>query len=110
MKRLLIILSFGAIGFVGCAGPGRPPHSVGLPPIAEEYYACAKCDSLHGGIYGKGPLANFATANAATCWHEWQQIPKAEFQKRAAEGFPVEWEKTNLFVKRASDDKTQPVQ
>src|SRR5688572_11382051 len=91
-------------------GPGgRPPHSTKLPPpIAEEYYACAKCGSLHGGIYGKGPLTNFAGANAAKCWHDWHQIAKAEFQELAADRFPAEWEKAGYFIKRPAIEASSP--
>ena len=82
----------------GCVGPGRLPHTF-MPPIAEEYYACEKCDSLHGGIYGKGPLANYATKEAPSCWHDWKPVSKTEFQTKAAEDFPSDWAKALPFFK-----------
>jgi hypothetical protein len=99
MRTRHVLLALSALALAGCLGPGRPPHAV-LPPIAEEYFACDKCGSLHGGIYGKGPLASFATPGAAQCWHRWQPISRADFQQRAARDFPAEWEKAGDFVKR----------
>ena len=92
---LLLLLPFLA---GGCLGPGRHPHAF-LPPIAEKYYACDKCSSLHGGIYGKGPLASFETKEAAGCWHRWHQISKADFQKKAEDAFPTEWSKASPYFK-----------
>lgn len=80
----------------GCVG--RQPHAF-LPPIAEEYYACAKCGSLHGGIYGKGPLASFAAKDGSSCRHHWEPLSKAEFQKTAEADFPSEWAKSLPFFK-----------
>jgi hypothetical protein len=107
MKKLQVILPLLVLTLAGCVGPGRPPHAV-LPPIAEEYYVCKKCDSLHGGIYGKGPLASFSTPSATKCWHHWHQIPRVEFQKLASERFPAEWEKTGWYVKRTEEETTRP--
>jgi hypothetical protein len=104
MKKLQVIISLFAVALAGCVG--RPPHAF-LPPIAEEYYACAKCDSLHGGIYGKGPLASFATSNASTCWHRWRRITRAEFQKLASARFPADWQKAGWFVKRTEEKPVQ---
>lgn len=94
---LLLILLFTG----GCVGPGRPPHAF-LPPIAEEYHRCEKCGSLNGGIYGKGPLASFEATGAASCWHRWHQISKAEFQKQAKENFADEWSKTSPFLQASA--------
>jgi hypothetical protein len=83
----------------GCTGPGRHPHAF-LPPVAEKYYACDTCGSLHGGIYGKGPLASFETAGAAACRHRWREISKADFQVRAQRDFPHDWAKALDFFKQ----------
>jgi hypothetical protein len=90
-----------AVGLLlgGCAIHDRPPHAF-LPPIAEEYYVCAKCGSLHGGIYGKGPLACFCSAGAATCIHDWVRITRADFQQRAQTRFPRQWADTPPFFKQ----------
>ncbi len=109
MKKLQIIVPLFVVALAGCVGPGRPPHAF-LPPIAEEYYVCEKCDSLHGGIYGKGPLASFSTSSGSKCWHRWHQIPRAEFQRLASDRFPAEWEKTGWYVKRAEAEPLQPPQ
>src|SRR6476469_9099772 len=95
---LRFLLLFIPLLAAGCIGPGRHPHGF-LPPIAEEYYRCEKCGSLHGGIYGKGPLASFATKAAASCWHRWSRISKTEFQKQAAADFPAAWAQTAWYIK-----------
>jgi len=106
MKTLQVIIPLFAMALAGCVGPGRPPHAF-LPPISEEYFICEKCGSLHGGIYGKGPLVSFLTPDASKCWHSWHQVPMAEFQKIAAQRFPAEWEKASDFVKRTSKEPIQ---
>jgi hypothetical protein len=83
----------------GCAIRDRPPHAF-LPPIAEEYYVCAKCGSLDGGIYGKGPLAHFRSAGAATCRHQWMQITFADFKRQAQTRFPVQWADAPHFLRQ----------
>jgi hypothetical protein len=98
MKLQRSILSGLVLLLTGCLiGPDRVPHAV-LPPIAEEYYVCAKCGSLHGGIYGKGPLEYFRTPRADGCWHKWRQISKEEFQKKKEGGIPDRWlQSTHIF-------------
>jgi hypothetical protein len=99
MKQIQVIIPLFAVVLAGCIGPGRHPHAF-LPPIEEEYYTCGKCGSLHGGIYGKGPLVSFATSSASKCWHRWHLVPRAEFQRLASARFPEEWQKADYFVKR----------
>ncbi|MDR0901384.1 MAG: hypothetical protein LBM92_01260 [Opitutaceae bacterium] len=99
MKPRHILPVVFAVVLSGCAG--RPPHAI-LPPIAEEYHVCGKCGSLHGGIYGKGPLASFKKEGAGSCRHKWRQISLEEFQGKAAAEFPDEWAREkSLFIKRA---------
>lgn len=98
--RVLLLLVLALVGVNGCLAPNQPPHAF-MPPIAEEYYACDKCGSLHGGIYGKGPLASFASATATRCRHSWRPITRPEFQRFAAEQYPVAWAKTGEYFKRA---------
>jgi hypothetical protein len=99
VKQIQVIIPLFAVVLAGCIGPGRHPHAF-LPPIEEEYYTCGKCGSLHGGIYGKGPLVSFATSSASKCWHRWHLVPRAEFQRLASARFPEEWQKADYFVKR----------
>lgn len=99
MKPVSGVMVVAALLVSGCVGPGRPPHAF-LPPIAEEYYACGKCGSLHGGMYGKALLERFDTDRAPRCWHRWRQISRQEFQRLALERFPAEWAKASPYVKR----------
>lgn len=101
MKSLTWVLVALLLLTTGCIGPGRHPHGF-LPPIAEEYYVCEKCGSLHGGIYGKGPLASFESSGGAQCWHRWHQITKGEFQAKAKDGYPSQWEKAIPSFKASS--------
>jgi hypothetical protein len=102
MKKRRVIIPLLAAALAGCVGPGRPPHAI-LPPIAEEYFVCQKCGSLHGGIYGKGPLVSFATSDAAECWHRWHLVRKAAFQMLASDRFPADWAKAPDYVKRPAE-------
>jgi len=85
---------------LGCVRPGQHPHAGLFPPIAQEYYACSTCRSLHGGIYGKGPTMWVKAENADQCRHSWTMITLAEFQERAASEFPDQWAKAGAYFKR----------
>ena len=98
MKRLHILLGTAAL-LTGCSTPGLPPYT-SLPPIVEEYYECSKCESLHGGIYGKGPTESFKARGAEDCYHSWSKIERSEFQQLAAQRFPSEWSNAIDYVKR----------
>jgi hypothetical protein len=101
VRLSLLLLALGA-GLLagGCVLAGRPPHAV-LPPIAEEYHACARCGSLHGGIYGKGPLLPLTTPAGERCVHRWERIERADFQRHAAARFPEAWAAALPFFHRA---------
>lgn len=96
MKPLLPLLL--AVVLAGCAIHDRPPHAL-LPPIAEEYYVCAKCGSLHGGVYGKGPLLYLRDDKAVACIHRWSRISRGEFQRQARARFPTQWADAIPFFK-----------
>lgn len=101
VRLSLLLLALGASLLAGgCALSGRPPHAV-LPPIAEEYHACARCGSLHGGIYGKGPLLSLTAPGGARCAHRWERIGRADFLQQAAERFPAAWAAALPFFRRA---------
>jgi hypothetical protein len=102
-KFLVVAVVVVSLFAAGCVGAGRQPHAF-LPPIAEEYFVCDKCGSLHGGIYGKGPLASFETASAASCRHRWRKISKIEFQARAQRDFPREWAEALEFFKQPAPE------
>lgn len=79
VKILLPLILFAVV--IGCLSciRNRPPHAV-LSPIAEEWYTCDKCNSLDGGIYGKGPLLHDRTASGYKCIHDWRMITAKEFR------------------------------
>jgi hypothetical protein len=56
---------------------------------------------LHGGIYGKGPLASFTAEKGASCRHRWRQISKAVFQAKAEKDFPAEWLQVAPFLRQS---------
>jgi hypothetical protein len=78
---------------------GMTPHHF-FPPIAVEYFACSKCRSLHGGLYGKGIPQYFKTEGADRCWHSWKQITAEEFRSRAEAEFPYQWAHSPEWFKR----------
>ena len=47
--------------------------------IYIAYYECLKCESLHGGIYGKGPTESMILDKE--CVHKWNAIEKKTFDK-----------------------------
>ena len=99
-RMMMVFLSMiPLVAGPGCADPGRFPHA-GFPPIVEEYYVCPKCESLDGGIYGKGPKESFVTSAAARCSHDWQQISRRDFQGLASQRFPKEWSEVGWYLKR----------
>src|SRR5262245_4949133 len=69
----------------------RGPYDGPIPPITHEYFVCAKCRSLDGGIYGKGPHKRLRTAAGSRCIHNWRPITRAEFKNQAIEQFGIDW-------------------
>jgi hypothetical protein len=61
------------------------------------YFYCPKCDSLHGGIWKKGPTKHFYGPNRKSCVHDWRLIPKKEFKSLATEKYGVDWSKEIPF-------------
>ena len=51
--------------------------------IFEGYYECAKCKSLAGGIFGKGPT-EWSITNI-DCVHDWQAVYPADFARKIKE-------------------------
>ncbi|MCL2012094.1 MAG: hypothetical protein FWG75_04820 [Cystobacterineae bacterium] len=48
--------------------------------IYQAYYECSKCNSLTGGIFGKGPTAR--SILDTECIHDWQAVYKNDFIKK----------------------------
>ena len=100
---LLVILVI-VISLQACANKAdRGPHDELLPPIVQEYWACSKCGSLDGGIYGKGPLVHFRTQHGATCVHKWVRITREDFLHRASSEFGKDWTKEMPFWQRSNE-------
>lgn len=94
--RLMPLLS--ALGLLSCAPTNRPPKPSSM--IVQEYFACTRCGSLHGGNFGKGPTLALRTPAAPSCRHQWQLIALDSFQLRGERDFPSEWAQAPLFFKR----------
>lgn len=93
---VLVIASVLVIGRFGYSywqnrmgGYDQPVYKL-APPIAREYYTCAKCNSFDGGIYGKGPLHHFRSNAAAHCHHDWRQIDYFHFLTGVNAQFGIE--------------------
>lgn len=71
---------------IGCNLP--PKHAM----IEQAYFKCEKCDSIQGGIYGKGPVKLLDSDKAQTCFHKWQRIDRTEFKKLGIDWFNINWE------------------
>ncbi len=76
-----------------------PPHGL----IEPAYFYCPKCRSLHGGIFGKGPLRFFDGPNRKTCVHDWQKIPRKEFKDLAVKLYAVDWGTQPWFWRREEE-------
>jgi hypothetical protein len=101
VKRRILLIAL-LLGLAGVAlalylRVDRGPHDQPLPPITHEYFACEKCGSLDGGIYGKGPVKHFRTKTGHWCVHDWRLIDRAEFKRQATEVFGVDWSKEIPF-------------
>ena len=48
--------------------------------IYIAYYQCTKCESLYGGIFGKGPLKK--KIYNESCIHNWQAMYGTEFEEK----------------------------
>lgn len=59
--------------------------------VEEAYFSCAKCGSLVGGIFGKGPIRKYDSDNASRCVHDWQRTSRIEFQALTTDRFGVDW-------------------
>lgn len=67
--RKLYIYNYGA--------KNQTPYYGG---IYVAYYKCTKCESLFGGIFGKGPTQK--SIIDMTCRHDWHALTKDSFDEK----------------------------
>ena len=89
MRYIITIFTFAAVVMAGCAT--RYDHPPKTKMIEMGFFACPKCGSLSGGIFGKGPTRSYRSDTASRCVHDWQSVTKAEFQRQATDRFGVDW-------------------
>lgn len=65
--------------------------------IGEAFHYCEKCDSLIGGIHGKGPTKSFEGNRNAECVHEWKEIDGETFRSTATTLYGVDWDAEDAF-------------
>ena len=99
----LILLTALSVTLCGCARYNQPPKTM---MIEQAFFACSKCGSLDGGVYGKGPVKSFWTKAASHCIHDWQPISKGEFEFLATERFGVDWSKEIPYWSERTAAKT----
>ena len=99
MKRLLLVL-ISSLTFClgGCqtSKPNRPPDLDGMM-IGEAFHHCEKCNSMIGGIHGKGPTKSFEGEGCEKCVHEWIEVDSETFRSTAAELYGIDWDSEQAF-------------
>ena len=93
-----IFLPFIILCLSGCFSKyNRPPeHKM----IEMAFFKCEKCQSIEGGIYGKGPFKSLHSEKAEHCIHNWIRIEKEEFKKLGTEWKGVDWSGETPFWTR----------
>ncbi|MFZ5471465.1 MAG: hypothetical protein ACOZIN_18735 [Myxococcota bacterium] len=76
-----------------------PPHGV----IDVGFFACKRCRSLSGGIFGKGPFKNFNGSRRRHCFHDWERMSLEEFRERASRDYGVDWSQESGWWKSPLD-------
>ena len=98
-----------AILILGCSLPlflplrWFRPRANQPPPAAlieQAYFACDKCGTLSGGIFGKGPTKRLDGPGRKTCVHAWKRVTREEFKRRATQVYGVNWEKEIPYWRR----------
>ena len=70
------------------------------PPAAraeEAYFVCASSRSLHGGIFGKGPIRRYGPRPGTCTTSEWKRVGREEFKATATQWHGVDWAKEIPF-------------
>ncbi len=94
MKAIVgILILCIIIGIAACSRYDRSPESKFLPPAKLAFYHCQKCESLEGGIYGKGSFKQFKSDKARKCIHNLETVSKQEFKQLASNGYKADWSK-----------------
>jgi hypothetical protein len=91
IERAILLAAITAVVAlcVGCR-PDRPPSH---RSVECAFFYCAKCDSLDGGIYGKGPVKSLRSATAERCRHEWGRLSREQFKELSKDNFGIDWSK-----------------
>jgi hypothetical protein len=87
MSKTLVIVLVMLPGWLFSRRDRHPPTGI----IDHAYFYCEQCDSLVGGIFGKGPVKHFDGPNKRRCVHAWRKITKAEFKALAGKLYAVDW-------------------
>src|ERR1041385_88851 len=102
-RTALVLLALG-LSF-GCASRYDRAPIAGAVANCKAFYACPKCGSLEGGIFGEGPTKAFRSESAARCIHEWQTVSMIQFEKLATQRFGVDWSvETGIWKPVVYDD------
>ena len=99
MQKLpLILMALLSLCLGGCE-----PNKIDQPPdlngmiIVEAFHHCKKCDSLIGGIHGKGPTKSFDGEGRENCVHEWVEIDSDTFRSTATELYGINWDEEAAY-------------
>ena len=74
----------------------QPPDLDGMM-IGEAFHQCKRCNSLTGGIHGKGPTKTFEGDGSDECIHEWIEIDSDTFRSTATELYGIDWAAEDAF-------------
>jgi hypothetical protein len=87
MFRIFVLVFVMLPGWPFSRKDRSPPTGV----IDHAYFYCEKCDSLIGGVFGKGPVKHFDGPNKRKCVHTWKKITKTEFKALSGKLYGVDW-------------------
>ena len=99
MKHLSCLsLALFVISLTSCSSgrPDQPPDLDGMVVI-EAFHRCTKCDSMIGGIHGKGPTKSFDGENRGQCVHDWNEINRETFLSDASKIHGIDWSAEPAF-------------
>lgn len=87
---LLVAWMAVALALTGCKNTNQPPEH-GM--IEMAFFKCEQCQSVEGGIYGKGPTKKLHGPKAPECVHNWERITKDDFRGLGAKWSDIDWSK-----------------
>ena len=97
LRGLLCLIAIFAVFLAWLLIYNRPPPHMA---IEQAYFHCDKCDSLQGGVFGKGPTMRLHTMNRLWCIHNWRRIDRARFKTLATENHGIDWSQQISFWTR----------